>query len=209
MSTAVIGYMPMPVNFEYRSLFLHGRPKHEKYDDFWRKHPPMDTVHRAKIFSAFDALTGFGDCIASKEVQYSDRRHLSEEKHENLDKKLSVLRRLTRNSREVRRNMPQISVEYFSPCTDRNSFAYGTGGIYETVSGICRKIDDISDTITVGETVIPIDDISLLVSVSFALIYVRSLSCLESIWHSSFTHPVQQRRGSCLSQPPLKYHSLL
>ena len=122
--------------------------------------------------------------------------------YKNLDKKLSVLRRLTRNSREVRRNMPQISVEYFSPCTDRNSFAYGTGGIYETVSGICRKIDDISDTITVGETVIPIDDISLLVSVSFALIYVRSLSCLESIWHSSFTHPVQQRRGSCLSQPP-------
>ena len=42
MSTAVIGYMPMPVNFEYRSLFLHGRPKHEKFDDFWRKHPPMD-----------------------------------------------------------------------------------------------------------------------------------------------------------------------
>ena len=59
MSTAVIGYMPMPVNFEYRSLFLHGRPKHEKFDDFWRKHPPMDKVHRAKIFSAFDALAGF------------------------------------------------------------------------------------------------------------------------------------------------------
>lgn len=167
MSTAVIGYMPMPVNFEYRSLFLHGRPKHEKYDDFWRKHPPMDTVHRAKIFSAFDALAGFGDCIASKEVQYSDRRHLSAEEHENLDKKLSVLRRLTRNSREVRRNRPQISVEYFSPCTDRNSFAYGTGGIYETVSGICRKIDDISDTITVGETVIPIDDISSITSPLF------------------------------------------
>ena len=162
-----IGYMPMPTDFPYKSIFLKGRPQHEKYDDFWRKHPPMDTVHRAKIFSAFDALTGFGDCIASKEVQYSDRRHLSEEEHENLDKKLSVLRRLTRNSREVRRNMPQISVEYFSPCTDRNSFAYGTGGIYETVSGICRKIDDISDTITVGETVIPIDDISSITSPLF------------------------------------------
>ena len=159
MSTAVIGYMPMPANFQYRSLFLHGRPKHEKYDDFWRKHPPMDTVHRAKIFSAFDALAGFGDCIASKEVQYCDRRHLSEEEHDNLDRKLSVLRCLTRNSREVRKNRPQISVEYFSPCRDRNSFAYGTGGIYETVSGICRKIDDIAGTITIGETVIPLDDI--------------------------------------------------
>ena len=159
MSSAVIGYMPMPVNFEYRSLFLHGRPKHEKYDDFWRKHPPMDTVHRAKIFSAFDALAGFGDCIASNEVPYCDRRYLSEEEHTNLDRKLSILRSLTRNSREVRKNRPQISVEYFSPCRDRNSFAYGTGGIYETVSGICRKIDDISGTITIGETVIPLDDI--------------------------------------------------
>ena len=114
MSTAVIGYMPMPVNFEYRSLFLHGRPKHEKYDDFWRKHPPMDTVHRAKIFSAFDALAGFGDCIASKEVQYCDRRHLSEEEHENLDKKLSVLRRLTRNSRSPKEQAADQRRVFFS-----------------------------------------------------------------------------------------------
>lgn len=120
----------------------------------------MDRTHRAKIFSAFDALAGFGDCIASKEVAYCDRRHLSEEEHENLDKKLSLLRRLTRNSREVRKNRPQISVEYFSPCTDSNSFAYGSGGLYETVSGICRKIDDVAGTITIGETVIPLDDIT-------------------------------------------------
>lgn len=90
MSTAVIGYMPMPVNFEYRSLFLHGRPKHEKFDDFWRKHPPMDRTHRAKIFSAFDALAGFDGWIASKEVRYCDRRYLSEEEQDNLDRKLSV-----------------------------------------------------------------------------------------------------------------------
>ena len=160
MNTAVIGYMPMPVNFEYRSLFLHGRPKHEKYDDFWRKHPPMDKVHRAKIFSAFDALAGFDGWIASKEVKYCDRRYLSEEEHDNLDRKLSVLRGLTRNSREVRRNKPAVTVQYFSPCTDRNSFAYGSGGLYETVSGICRKIDDVAGTITIGETIIPLDDIT-------------------------------------------------
>ena len=138
MSTAVIGYMPMPVNFEY--------------------------THRAKIFSAFDALAGFDGWIASKEVRYCDRRYLSEEEHDNLDRKLSVLRTLTRNSREVRRNKPVVTVQYFSPCTDRNSFAYGTGGLYETVSGICRKIDDVAGTITIGETVIPLDDITLSVS---------------------------------------------
>ena len=61
MSTAVIGYMPMPVNFEYRSLFLHGRPKHEKFDDFWRKHPPMDRTHRAKIFPHLTPLPDLTD----------------------------------------------------------------------------------------------------------------------------------------------------
>ena len=105
-------------------------------------------------------LAGFDGWIASKEVRYCDRRYLSEEEHDNLDRKLSVLRTLTRNSREVRRNKPVVTVQYFSPCTDRNSFAYGTGGLYETVSGICRKIDDVSGTITIGETVIPLDDIT-------------------------------------------------
>ena len=105
-------------------------------------------------------LAGFDGWIASKEVRYCDRRYLSEEEHDNLDRKLSVLRTLTRNSREVRRNKPVVTVQYFSPCTDRNSFAYGTGGLYETVSGICRKIDDVAGTITIGETVIPLDDIT-------------------------------------------------
>ena len=105
-------------------------------------------------------LAGFDGWIASKEVRYCDRRYLSEEEHDNLDRKLSVLRGLTRNSKEVRRNKPVVTVQYFSPCTDRNSFAYGTGGLYETVSGICRKIDDVAGTITIGETVIPLDDIT-------------------------------------------------
>ena len=167
MSTAVIGYMPMPVNFEYRSLFLHGRPKHEKFDDFWRKHPPMDRTHRAKIFSAFDALAGFGDCIASKEVQYCDRRILSEGEREELDKKLSTLRQLTYNSKAAKRNRPQITVQYFSPCQDENSFAYGTGGTYETISGSCRKVDDIYGTIIIDDQNIPIDDISSITGALF------------------------------------------
>ena len=150
----------MPVNFRHRSLFLHGRPKHEKYSDFRRRHPPMDTGHRAKIFSAFDALAGFDDCIAGKEVPYCDRRYLCEGEKEDLDRRLSVLRRLTQSGKAARKNRPKISVQYFSPCTDENSFAYGTGGLYKTVSGICRKVDDISGTVTVDDTVISFEDIS-------------------------------------------------
>ena len=162
MSITDIGYMPMPEQFPYRALFLHGRPRHQKYDDFWRKHPPMDRTHRAKIFSAFDALAGFNGWIASKETPYCDRRYLSEGEREELDKKLTLLRQLTFNGKAVRRNRPQITVQYFSPCQDENSFAYGTGGIYKTVSGICSKVDDISQTITIDGQILPIEDISSL-----------------------------------------------
>jgi len=152
--------MPMPAGFKYRALFLHGRPRHQKYDDFWRRHPPMDTRHRAKIFSAFDALAGFGDRISDKEVLYCDRRILSEEERDKLNRRIAILRQLTYNSRAARKNRPQITAEYFSPCTDENSFAYGTGGIYKTITGICRKVDDLSGFILIDENMIPIEDIA-------------------------------------------------
>ena len=120
----------------------------------------MDITHRAKIFSAFDALAGFSDCIAGKEVLYCDRKHLCEDEKEELDRKLSVLRRLSCSGKAARKNRPRITVRYFSPCTDENSFAYGTGGVYETVTGICRKVDDIFGTVTVNDTVLPLDDIT-------------------------------------------------
>ena len=127
----------------------------------------MNQAHRAKIFSAFDALAGFDAWIASKETPYCDRRFLSEGEREELDRKLATLRQLTYNSKAVRRNRPQITVQYFSPCTDENSFAYGTGGAYETVSGICSKIDDIFGTITIDDRHIPIDDISSITGALF------------------------------------------
>ncbi len=56
------------MNFKYRSVYEKGKPAHGKNDDFYIKHPPMDRAKRAKIFSPFDALKGFGEAIASKEA---------------------------------------------------------------------------------------------------------------------------------------------
>ena len=150
----------MPADFPYRSVYLHGRPRHEKYDDFWVKHPPMDTIHRAKIFAPFDALAGFGDCVSSKQILYQERIVMSEGERKELDRKVSILRELTINGKAARENRPLISVRYFVPCEDPNSDAYGSGGTYETTTGICRKIDDLSRTITVDDKVLAIDDIS-------------------------------------------------
>lgn len=48
----------------YRKVLEKGKPKHEPYDDFYMKHPPMNLSRRAKIFSPFDALKGYDEKIA-------------------------------------------------------------------------------------------------------------------------------------------------
>ena len=156
----VVGYMPMPVSFHYRSAFLQGRPRHERFDDFWRKHPPMDHVHRAKIFSPFDALAGFDECIESKLVLYTEKRMLSEEERGEINSALNRLHSLTCNSKAARENRPQATVEYFVPCEDMNSGWYGIGGRYNTITGVFWKVDPVKEQITIDEKVIPLNDIA-------------------------------------------------
>ena len=160
MSASIIGYIPMPPNFKYRDLFLKGRPKHEKYDSFWIKHPPMDRVHRAKIFSPFDALAGFDECIESKLVLYTEKRMLSEEEKDKINAALNHLHSLTYNSKAARENRPQATVEYFIPFDDENSEWYGVGGRYNTITGVVWKVDPVKEQITIDEKVIPLYDIA-------------------------------------------------
>ena len=86
--------------------------------------------------------------------------HLSEGEREELDRKLAVLQRMICNVKEARKNRPQITIQYLSPCTDTCNSAYGTGGTYETRTGICLKIDPVSRTVKLDETIISIVDIS-------------------------------------------------
>jgi hypothetical protein len=149
--------MAMPLDFKYKNVLQRGRPRHDKYDNFYRKHPPMDTVRWAKIFAPFDALDGFDEAVNSKLVLYEERRDLSECEMEQLNQVLSALRSLTYNSRVARTHRPQVSITYFSPCTDRHSEWYGRGGIYRTITGTVRRVD--RDRICLTDTDIPLDDI--------------------------------------------------
>lgn len=154
----VVGYMPMPSVFHYRSLFLQGRPHHEQFDDFWRKHPPMDHVHRAKIFAPFDALAGFDECIDSKKVLYEEKRMLSETEKNELNEKLSYLQSLTFNGRAARMNRPAATVTYFVPCSDEQNEWYHRGGQYKTYTGIVRKID--AGILMIDDKAIDLEDIT-------------------------------------------------
>ena len=70
----MVGYMPLPADFRHKELFMAGPPVHQKFDEFWCRHPSMDLNRRAKIFAPFDALKGFSEAVGSKEIQYVKKR---------------------------------------------------------------------------------------------------------------------------------------
>ena len=160
LNKSVIGYMPMPKYFPYKETFLHGRPRHRKYDDFWLRHPPMDPVHRAKIFAPFAALAGFEECIGSKEVLYTGRRQLSNDAQSALNRKLDFLHSLTRNGKTARLSRPFAKVTYFKPCSDIYNNAYGNGGQYINIEGIVSQVDPVlSKSLTIDGVKITFEDI--------------------------------------------------
>lgn len=160
-----LGYMPMPANFPYMDVAQKGRPQHKGWDSFTIKHPPMPAARWAKIFSPFDALKGFSDAVAAKETQYEYKRELMENDAAELDRKLERLHNLTWNGRMARQNKVNATICYFVPCKDRENFAYGNAGTYETITGMVLRVDvDVEKTITLltdaGKKVISFDDIA-------------------------------------------------
>ncbi len=155
-----IGVMPVPADFRYLNVFLKGKPQHDRFDAFRVRHPMMDVGHRAKIFAPFDALKGFSEAIASKDVQYEYRIELSPEDAEELARRLSILHNLTFNSRMARANRVQVSVTYYEPCTDEDHDAYGIKGRYKTITGICWNVDtEEHHTILIDRMRIPLEDV--------------------------------------------------
>ena len=155
-----IGAMAMPEGFRYRDVFLKGKPRHDRQDAFRIRHPQMDVGKRAKIFAPFDALRGFNFAVLMKNELYTDRAVLSPEEREELNRRLSILQRLTGNGRMARENNVQVTVTYYAPCTDPDSDAYGLQGQYRTLSGTCRNVDaEVTCTILIDSMRIPMEDI--------------------------------------------------
>ncbi|MBR1477336.1 MAG: hypothetical protein IJ608_05170 [Lachnospiraceae bacterium] len=118
----------------------------------------MPIEKRAKIFSPFDALKGFNEAIASKEIIYESRRNLSEEDLQALDQKLNILRSLTINGKTARANRVSVEITYFSPIEDSDTDE--PQGRYLTAHGILWKADLFTRKIIFeDDTVIPMDDI--------------------------------------------------
>lgn len=154
-----IGVMAMPADFRYRDVFLKGKPQHDHFDLFRIRHPSMDVGRRAKIFSPFDALKGFNEAIASKDVLYRERVELSDEDRTELDRRLRILKGLTYNGNMARKNRVKITVLFYAPCPDEHNEAFGIRGRYRKITGICWNVDEIYGSILVDKTRISFDDI--------------------------------------------------
>ena len=157
----LIGHIPMPADFPYKDILKIGRPRHDPTSRFRLRHPKMPCSKRAKIFAPFDALRGFNEAVASKEINYMGKPELSGAEKEMLDRKLASLYRLTFNGRAARENAPVVTVTYYLPCSDEQNDAYMTAGTLETLTGICSRVDArISRTITVDGQRIPLEDVT-------------------------------------------------
>ena len=155
-----IGAMAMPADFKYREVFLRGRPQHDCCDRFSIRHPKMNVGKRAKIFAPYDALAGFSEAVAAKNVKYVARIELCNEDLDELNRRLDILHNLTYTGRMARANRVIVRITYFAPCEDKHHDAYAIRGQYRTVEGVCRNVDpDVSQTICVGNTRIAFADI--------------------------------------------------
>lgn len=149
----------LPAGFKYTAAFMAGRPIHR--DDYFAfLHPRMDRSRRAKLFAPFDALDAYSASIDSKNIEYVERIDLEEDDRRELDRRIRILHGLTYNGRMARANRVQVTVRYYVPCTDEDNFAFRLRGRYETLTGICWKVDpDVTDSITIDNTVIPLTDV--------------------------------------------------
>lgn len=127
----------------------------------------MAVERRAKQFAPFAALKGFEDAVREKEIIYEPRRILSEERKNELDMKLRMLK-----------PGMEIQVEYFTG----NPLLPGFGR-YHTVKGDVAFFDP-SVGLRVGDTKIEIRDISFSIACTLFITVVLVIVC-PFVWTES------------------------
>ena len=127
-------------------------PEGHKYDDIInlphhvsKKHPQMSLLNRAAQFSPFAALTGHEEAINETARLTDVFAELSDEKKEQLDEQLQLLK-------ENLNQKPECEIIYFQPDGKKQ------GGAYVATRGIVKKIDEYGHQIIFTDgTVLPIE----------------------------------------------------
>mgnify|MGYP005761445437 CR=1 FL=1 len=97
------------------------------------RHPRMDRVNRAKLFSPFSALRGYDDEVRAEvqDLLRVEKKELSEEDRETLSQKIA----------SVQRGM-SVAISFFVPTSSDQSL-----GSYQMISGVVEQIDSVFENI--------------------------------------------------------------
>lgn len=115
-----------------------------KYDDIINKtrpysnYPRMSLDNRASQFSPFSALSGYDEKIIEASRNTCSMIELSDDEKDELDLKLQFLLN----------NHVKASFKYFVPDSKKS------GGSYNVVDGIIKKVDFVNDSIILDSKVI-------------------------------------------------------
>ncbi len=115
----------------YNDIINENRPQHNN-DAFAAKHPRMPVSDRAKIFSAFAALRTHEPTAKRRERLTVQKIELSPEDAQSVSDALVLIKERLRLGEET-----CAAVTYFVPDAERVG-----EGIYTTVKGAARKINE-------------------------------------------------------------------
>ena len=112
-----------------------------------QNHPQMPMLDRAAQFAPFAALTGYEAAVGETARLTAERRELSSQEAEELNRRLAALI-------SHLPDRPEATIEYFVP-DDRKA-----GGAYVTITGRVRHISVPEKTLVMQDgTVIALDDV--------------------------------------------------
>ena len=98
------------------------------------KRPQMSKEQRASQFAPFSALTGYEDAIKETARLTNRKIEVDDGLKEVLNNKLNILE-------DNIKNKPEVSITYFIPDKKKS------GGEYNTIIGIIRRIDVVNNLI--------------------------------------------------------------
>lgn len=125
-----------------------------KYDDIInlehhvsKIHKQMTLENRSAQFAPFAALTEYGDIVKETERFTENRKEI------NIELKNIIARKLFLIKKQIKNN-PKIKITYFNPDIKKD------GGIYITITGNVKKIDEYNKLVILeNNKIIPIKDI--------------------------------------------------
>lgn len=94
----------------------------------------MTMINRAAQFSPFAALTGYEEAVKETARHTNEQAELSEYQIAILNDKLNM-------ALEKKNSNPLVNITYFKPDTRKQ------GGEYVTISGVIRKIDELTHSV--------------------------------------------------------------